>query len=214
MIKKLLAAAFAAALIFTCLPFAAGCSAAVEYHLVEDEGGDYYEAACSGFAAAMTGEVEIEAQVDGIPVKRIAEKGFSGAGITKIIIPETVESVGVAAFAYCPYLTGVEFAEGSALEKIERGAFGYCTALREIALPSSLTEIGGMAFYECGSLTSVQLPSSLNFLGDRAFCLCDGLTEITLPANLKLVDYRASYQSTGHESVTLNQGLERVGVEA
>merc|ERR1740124_504453 len=63
-------------------------------------------------------------------------------------------------------------------------AFGNCSSLRKIDLPSSLTALCDDAFRGCGSLQKINLPSSLTTLGDRAFLGCSSLQKIDLPPSL------------------------------
>ena len=77
-----------------------------------------------------------------------------------------------------------EFVNFSGITQLLKDAFYKCTALTEIALPSSLTSIGDSAFSDCSFLTEITLPASLTSIGNSAFSGCKSLTEITLPAGV------------------------------
>lgn len=51
-------------------------------------------------------------------------------------------------------------------------AFGECSKLSSVALPSSMTTIGMGAFYECTNLKKITLPSSVTTIGTSAFGEC------------------------------------------
>jgi len=89
--------------------------------------------------------------------------------IESIVIPNTVTSIGNAAFYYCTSLANVIFEEGSQLTSMEYYAFYNCTSLTDITIPSSVTSIGKQAFYNCQSLTNITVPSSVTSIGRDAF---------------------------------------------
>lgn len=70
-------------------------------------------------------------------VTDIAEKVFyKNSKITRVIIPSSVVSIGIYAFAECSKLTSVEFL-GPGLEIIAEGAFKDCKNLAYMTLPST-----------------------------------------------------------------------------
>ena len=74
-------------------------------------------------------------------------------GCQNTIIPNSVTSIGEAAFACCESLTS-------------------------ITIPNSVTSIGKRAFYNCKGLTSITIPNSVTSIGWAAFNGCSGLTFI------------------------------------
>lgn len=119
-----------------------------------------------------------------------AKEGVAGAGIpgdlgsnapwyaqkdtiTKVVVKNSVTSLGANLFSGYSGIQEVEFEEGSILKSIGANAFSG-TGLTAVSLPDSVTTIAGSAFYNTG-LTSVTLPDSLESLGDLAF----GNTQIT-----------------------------------
>ena len=91
-------------------------------------------------------------------------------GLTSVILPNSVTSLGI----YC---------------------FGYCTDLTLIRLPNSVTSIGTNCFTNCTGLTSVILPNSVTSLGNGCFYNCTGLTEISLKwtSSSKIVAYNSNW---------------------
>ena len=82
---------------------------------------------------------------------------------SKVVIPDSVTSIG-------------------------DGAFYGCTSLTEITIPDSVTSIGYGAFYVCTSLTEITIPDSVYSIGGKSFGFCKSLTSITLPDNIKNLD--------------------------
>ena len=193
--RKFTALILAVCLGALCVPFMSGCSAQACYTLKTDENGDkYYSASCSGVSTYLSGEVEISAYYgegeNRYPVKEIEAEGFVSTLVTKFTIPATVTKINTAAFAFNNYLKTIEFEEGSQLEELGQGAFGYCPKIKEISLPQSVKTIGYMAFYECTELESVEMPAVQKILAS-AFENCTVLEGVTFPQTLTMIGARA-----------------------
>ena len=201
---KKITAVFAALMIIfialICL-FSSGCNYEINYEYnVEYEGGEgYYVVKASGYVNRLNGELVIPSTYgEGdkqAPVKEIAESGFRGTGITKLVIPNTVTKIGAAAFANCANLENVEFEEGSTLKEIPNGMFGFDTRLKEITVPETVESIGYRAFFSCKSLATVNLSQNLKTVAEGAFEECSALSRIILPEGLESIGKRAFYLS-------------------
>ncbi len=98
----------------------------------------------------------------------------------KIIIPNSVTSIGDQAFYDCSRLTSVII--GNSVTSIGISAFAWCISLTSITIGYSVTSIGNYAFERCSGLASVIIPNSVGWIGERAFSYCYGLTSITCEA--------------------------------
>ena len=124
-------------------------------------------------------------------LKRIGKDAFSGVGITSIVIPASVESLGENAFSSAPNLVSVEFEENSQLNFIGASAFSYCSGLSSIILPESLVTLSPYAFNYCSNLEEIYIGKNVNQVGLHAFASCSGLTTITIS------DDNANYKTIG-----------------
>ncbi len=108
--------------------------------------------------------------------------------IKKVVIGKDITYVGKFAFMQCRNLSAVVFEEGSVLETIGWGAFGYCSSLTEITIPASVKAISGYAFYYCTKLATVTFEegSALETIGGYAFWNDSALTSANYPADTKL----------------------------
>lgn len=97
-------------------------------------------------------------------------------------IPESVTTIGVAAFDSCDNVSSVIFPEG--LTTIENHAFGGCYRLYNIILPPNLVSIGKYAFYRCSSLRSIVIPSGVSLVDNYTFRECDNLSSVTIPESV------------------------------
>ncbi len=102
--------------------------------------------------------------------------------LSSIVIPDSVESIGLQAFSACDMLTEVVMPESVSI--IGNYAFGLCKRLESIVLPKYLSAINNFAFYKCINLSSVEIFDSTVEIGHYAFGDCINLEEITLPKSI------------------------------
>lgn len=131
------------------------------------------------------------------------------AGLTSIVIPESVTSVDFGAFEGC---TGLAKSEFAGIEAICAMEFAYITSnplyfthdlcvagesVTNLVIPESVDMIGDYAFYGCSKLTGLTLPESLMMIGEYAFFGCDGLTSVRMPSSVMYVGLSAFQECTG-----------------
>ena len=94
------------------------------------------------------------------------------AGCMNTIIPNSIITIGKAAFCYRIGLTSVDIP--SSVITISYVAFYGCEGLTSVTIPKSVTTIANSAFRECGDLTDVYCyivnPSAI-FMGNDVFYL-------------------------------------------
>jgi PKD repeat protein len=71
-----------------------------------------------------------------------------------VTIPDSVTTIGDAAFRDCTALTSVSI--GNSVTSIDMYAFQGCTVLTSMTIPDSVTSIGRYAFRDCTNLTSMR----------------------------------------------------------
>ncbi len=125
------------------------------------------------------GDVTIPATIDGLPVTHIGDNAFASSGLTSIVIPNSVTSIGDRAFLFCSGLTSVVI--GGGVTSIGGGAFAGCFSLTSMVIPGSVKSIGGGAFYNCSGMTSVVIGTGVTNIGAAAFQSCSSLTSIVIP---------------------------------
>ncbi len=147
--------------------------------------------------------VVVPSEIEGLPVKAIGETfeehggGSFGPGyafasnktLKSVVIPDTVEYLGVMSFMSCEALETVQFSAN--LRVIDQDAFFYCQALKEVTLPDSLQELGKGAFLACYALEKVRLPANLEKINDHTFLSCHNLSDITLPGSVREIGENA-----------------------
>ena len=73
----------------------------------------------------------------------IPEKTFSTCRLRGLILPDSLETIGIGAFGYNRF---EEIVIPDNVKTIEDGGFEYCSRLKTITLPASLVSIGASAF--------------------------------------------------------------------
>ena len=127
--------------------------------------------------------------------------------LTSVTIPDSVTGIDANVFAGCTNLTSITIPDS--VTSIS-GAFDGCTNLTSIILPSSLTYIGGCTFYNCTSLTSITIPDSVTSIGYWAFRNCTGLTSITIPSSVTSIGLAAFADCTSLTSVIISDGVTSI----
>ena len=142
------------------------------------------------------GKLIVPSFINGKAVVGIKANGFyECAGVTGLILPDTVEYIDANAFEGCEKLTRVRWSAG--LRKINSAAFD-CTGLETLVLPEGVTFLGANAFGHA-KLKSVSLPSTVakmtatNEKSDaNPFAFCENLEEIYVAEGNK------AYKSDGN----------------
>lgn len=99
----------------------------------------------------------------------------SGNTATVYSIPDSVETIGYAAFYGAVNLSIVEIPDS--VTKFELGAFSH-SAISSVTIPGSITKIGEAAFNTCPLLTSITISKNVTIIGNSAFYGCTSLEEV------------------------------------
>ncbi len=127
-------------------------------------------------------------------------------------IPESVTSIGNAAFWGCSSLTSVTIPDG--VTSIGYKVFYGCSGLVSVGIPDSVTSIGDYAFYGCSSLTNLTIPTGVIYIGEYAFWSCSHLTSVTIPTGVTSIENAAFWGCSLLKSVTIPAGVSSIGDEA
>ena len=168
--------------------------------------------------------ITIPATLGGHPVTGLGESSFSTehfdsplydihhTKIQSVTIPESVTSIGRAAFLNCTGLTSLTI-KGVATS-IGPVAFSTCTSLTSLSLVGSFQTIGEHAFASCNSLTSLSLTCDVQKIDDYAFVTCNSLTSLSLTGDIQKIGDYAFYSCPSLKTVTLPKSLTSIGLLA
>ena len=143
----------------------------------------------SGDGIAITGyhgkrkEFSIPDEIEGLPVKTIAEEAFMESDVVRVGLPQTVETIETQAFCTCTSLQFIGLPEG--LVEIGIGAFGACFSLTQVEFLESLQKIGGLAFHGT-PLSEVYIPANVESIETGAF---------SLSQDAKLTEFKVSEEN-------------------
>ena len=116
--------------------------------------------------------------------------------LTSVIIPNTVVSIGISAFAFCDNLTSVTL--GNNVNVIGQCAFEFCSSLISISIPEGVTSIEYRTFGDCTSLTSIFIPTNVSEIGLRSIENCPNLSNIVVDPGNVWYDSRDSCNAIIH----------------
>ena len=125
--------------------------------------------------------------------------------IVSAYIPNSVTSIGNAAFMKCSSLASVTIP--NSVTSIGNYAFQECSSLDSVTIPNSVTSIGYYTFYYCSNLTSVVIPNSVTSIGDQAFMNCSSLASVTIPNSVTVIWASAFYGCSSLASVTIGNSV-------
>lgn len=106
-------------------------------------------------------------------VTEIGESAFSvgtsaeGLKITKVQLPESLETIGARAFMGCSELTEITIPDK--VTTIEEATFSQCSKLKTVVIGDGVTKIGDRAFESCSSVETITLGKSVSSIGNKAF---------------------------------------------
>ena len=125
-------------------------------------------------------------------VTEIGANAFMGMPyIKKLVIPNTVKTIGDYAFAFMPDLEEVVFEAGNdVLTMFPLHIFDSCVNLSKVTMPDHLENMAtstkkgtSYAFAGCTSLKEIELPETLKYMGSYMF-QNSGVEKVTVPAGV------------------------------
>lgn len=116
----------------------------------------------------------------------IADNAFKDCiGITEVLFPESLISIGKHAFSGCLGLKEVTLPQS--LEEMDHFAFANCTGLEVIRFPATMKRIGSGAFESCIKLTGVALPEGIGEIPYTLFSKCENLHTVNIPQSVTTI---------------------------
>lgn len=136
------------------------------------------------------GVLTIPETISGKPVREIKNAFLShDDGVTQVIIPAGITTIGYLAFDYCDTLYTITVDSGNPNYSSINGALCNKSGTTLIScppatpgtytIPSGITRLDP-GFFDCGNLTQIVFPDSVQYLHFATFNLCSGITEFTV----------------------------------
>ena len=137
----------------------------------------------------------------------INDKAFVGSLFSKVVLDDSVTSLGKECFMNCTDLKDVRLSKG--LTTIPYCAFQN-TAIENIIIPKNIVSLEEGAFYQCYKLKTVVIPEGVLSLGDYVFADCRLLTEIKMPANMESLGSQAFLNCTSLIECIVPEGISSI----
>lgn len=137
-------------------------------------------------------------------VQEIGNSAFGGCGLTSVIIPNSVRTLGTWCFS-CD-LTSVVI--GTGLSEIPDGCFAG-SGLTSVTLPDNVTSLGEEAFARCASLAEVNIGKGLKQIKDKCFAE-SGLKSVSLPSNVTSIGVEAFANCASLATVDFGSGIREI----
>ena len=146
-------------------------------------------------------------------VVRIGAGAFERCvSLSRITLPESLESIGASAFEQCRSLEKIRIPAG--VNFIGSNAFAEDVRLTEAEIAGAPSRIEPSVFRNCVSLTKCELADGMNSISDGMFSGCKTLREIRIPAGVKTIGQKAFYECHLLRSVEFPDGVESIGDNA
>lgn len=139
------------------------------------------------YGCVSIGVVEFNSKIESL-----GDGMFSGSGVTRVTVPNSVTSIGEGVWKGCASLKTLEVPFiGASKDDVTNNYFGYFFGANNYSntgyIPETLTQvtinggtaIGEGAFYGFSKVTKVTLPKTLTSIGKNAFYGCSALTKVT-----------------------------------
>ena len=119
----------------------------------------------------------------------IAEYAFKQTNISKIILPDSITTLGMGVFEQCENLCEIKLSSNNNFTSISQSAFNNCQNLRSINITDNITSLNSSVFSST-KLSSINIPQSITVIPANAFAgtkieslyIPEGVTEIGLNA--------------------------------
>ncbi|MBQ9081879.1 MAG: leucine-rich repeat domain-containing protein [Clostridia bacterium] len=139
-------------------------------------------------------------------IEKPAQRQRALQNIRAITLPDSLTSIGDAAFMNCTGLESITIPSG--VTRIGDETFRDCEWLNGVHLPGSVRSIGKAAFRNCARLKHITIPDNVTDIGAEAFLRCAGLADaqgLVIVRNV-LHDCRRA-----GGTVTIPDGVTRIG---
>ena len=192
---------------------------------VMNEDGASYSAI--GIGSCKDTEVIIPSVYKTLPVTNIANDAFKNASFEKVIIPDSIKSIGEYAFYNCRALQ--EAIIGNGVKELPRSMFNGCISIKTIVIGSNVNTIGDDVFYNCSNIEKIiiqdlsqwcnmvysPLYSTMPYSNEYDLYLGESaVTDLVIPSDVLAINKYAFSYCKSIQTVSFHSALESIGNSA
>ncbi|MBQ1372143.1 MAG: leucine-rich repeat protein [Oscillospiraceae bacterium] len=141
-------------------------------------------------------------------VTSFGDYALKGTALPKFVFTDRIQKIGKGLFRDCSALRTFQW--NNVITEVPAETFWGCGALTNINIPNVVTKIDNRAFQGCGALLSITLPTCLTAIGDFAFLDCESLQGIAFPDGLKTLGKQAFKNCEALASLTIGNCLQNI----
>ena len=141
-------------------------------------------------------------------IEAIGVCAFKGSEVNEGNFPSTVKYLHESCFAYCNWLTYVDI---SNVRGMSNGVFSQNTNLETVIMPRNLEAIGDGAFSECSKLEYVVIKPGTTYIGNYAFRNCTRLKNVEFSEQIHTIGAAAFEGCYSLKDIVLPSALNKIG---
>ena len=132
--------------------------------------------------SGLSGKLDLSTATKATNLYEIGSYAFSGTGLTEVVLPSNLTSLGAGVFQDCKQLVTVTDLNKTQVKIIKPSTFQGCIELKNVSFPNKLLSIGDNAFNNAKKLETLDLSNTdINTFGNNSFQDTTGLKTIDLP---------------------------------
>ena len=142
-------------------------------------------------------------------LEKISDNAFSYCGLSEIVLPNSLKTIGKYAFDHCTDFTELVIPES--VETVATCAFEYCEGLQTLTVNGGALEL--YSFWYCKNLVTATIGGKTSSIGDSAFSNCTNLTDVTIGNSVTYLGSGAFWNCTSLKNISIGNGITELSGE-
>ena len=141
------------------------------------------------------------------------------SGLRKITIPDSVTSIGEAAFEHCTYLRQIVGNQFFSIENnmmidiAQKKLLFFYGNETDVTIPDTVTIIGNRAFAN-SKIQKISIPDKVTVIDEFAFYLCESLQQSTIPKSVTTISNYSFGWCNSLKQIIIPESVTEISVAA